>query len=313
MELSVGSIAVVMAFAVDLIFGELPNRWHPVAWLGRGIAFFCRVAPTTGRFVPMAAGFLLVGSGAAACAVLGWRIEQFASGRSLVVAALLQAVVLKQTFSISSLAQAANAVAAAIRGGDLAAARHQLAFHLVSRDTSHLSESQVAAAAIESVAENASDSIVAPLFWFAIAGLPGALIYRFTNTCDAMVGYRTARFEWLGKPAARIDDVLNLIPARLTAGIMCIVGVMVAERPLAGVSVWRRDRHATASPNAGHPMSATAGVLGIELEKVGHYTLGSGQRRPNASDIVRAVRLMWVTSGIATASAVFWLLGKGTL
>lgn len=313
MEFTVGAVALVVAFVADALFGELPNRWHPVAWMGRGIGIFCRAAPTLGRFFPLAAGFVMIGSGAVAFAVLGWQIERIASGQSLFIAVLLQAVVLKQTFSISSLAQAARSVKAAIASGDLAAARQQLAFHLVSRDTSDLNESQLAAATIESVAENASDSIVAPLFYFAVAGLPGALVYRFINTCDAMVGYRTEKFEFLGKPAARVDDFLNLVPARVTAVIILVAGVAIGERPLSGFAVWFRDRTATASPNAGQPMSAAAGVLAIELEKVGCYRLGSGQRCPSASDIDRAIRLLWITSVIATMAVVFWLLWQGSL
>jgi adenosylcobinamide-phosphate synthase len=313
MELSVGGLAVVIAIAIDLAFRELPNRLHPVAWMGHWISFCCRVAPKSGRILPWMAGLVLVASGAVVCAVLGWQIEALTSGSSLLVAAGLQALVLKQTFSIKSLARAATAVEAGIRQGDLAAARQQLAYHLVSRDTSELNESQIAAATIQSVAENTSDSIVAPIFYFAIAGLPGALVYRFINTCDAMVGYRTAKWEWLGKPAARIDDLANLIPSRLTALMILVAAVGTAPWPRAGWSIWFRDRHATESPNAGQPMSAAAGVLGVELEKSGCYRLGSGQRLPDVSDIGRAIRLLWITSGLITLAAVCWLLVKGTL
>ncbi len=313
MELTAGGIALVLAIIIDFSFRELSNRWHPVAWMGQGIAWFCFVAPKSGRILALASGFVLVASGGAVCAVLGWQIESLTAGQSLLVVAGVQALVLKQTFSIQSLAQAAAAVEAGIRSGDLPAARQRLALHLVSRKTSELDESQIAAATIESVAENASDSIVAPLFYFAIGGLPAALVYRFMNTCDAMVGYRSDKFEWLGKPAARIDDLLNLIPARLTALMILIAGWMTTSRPLAGLSVWFRDRNATTSPNAGQPMSAAAGVLGVELRRVGSYRLGSGQRQPDVSDIARTVRLLWLTSGIAAGTAGLWLFRGGSL
>lgn len=313
MELSVGGVAVLLAIAIDLAFRELPNRWHPVAWMGNGISLFCRYAPKSGRILPSIAGLVLVVGGAAICAVLGWQIEARTSGYPLIVAAGLQALVLKQTFGIRSLAQAAKAVESAIQHGNLAAARQRLSFHLVSRDTSELNESQIAAATIESVAENSSDSIVAPIFYFAIGGLPAALVYRFINTCDAMVGYRTARWEWLGKPAARIDDLANLIPSRLTAVMILIAAVGTKRWPLTGWNIWFRDRQATESPNAGHPMSAAAGVLGVELEKCGCYRLGSGQRLPDVSDIGRVIRLLWITTALATLTVVGWFLVKGTL
>lgn len=314
MEPYAGSIAVVVAFAADRLFGELPNRWHPVAWMGSVISALGGAAPTSGRVRPLAAGFVIISSGVAACAVIGWQIEKVASWCPWGIGVLMQAIVLKQTFSINSLASAATAIMEAMRGGDLATARQQLAFHLVSRDVSELDASQTAAATIESVAENTSDSVVAPLFYYAIAGLAGALAYRFVNTCDAMMGYRTARYEWLGKPAARMDDLLNLIPARLTALIILAVGgMMFRQRPFAGASVWLRDRRATASPNAGHPMSAAAGVLDVELEKVGHYRLGSGQRPPSAADIARAVGLLRITSAIAAVAAGLWLLWDGVI
>jgi adenosylcobinamide-phosphate synthase len=174
-----------------------------------------------------------------------------------------------------------------------------LSWHLVSRDTSTLDESRIAAATIESLAENTSDSAIAPLFWYAVAGLPGALVYRFLNTADAMLGYRDAEREWLGKAAARLDDVANLIPARLTALCMILSAPWLGGRMEGGWRIWRRDAGTTASPNAGHPMSAAAGVLGVELEKVDHYRLGAGQPKPSARDIRRSQRLVIVSVAIA--------------
>lgn len=316
MEWSVQSVALIVAVAIDLLFRELPNRWHPVAWMGTWIAASHRGVShrslvQSKRYLPLTAGLILVATGAVACGILGWQIEVLSLEFPFIFAAILQGIVLKQTFSIKSLARAAGSVEMAIREGDLPAARRELAFHLVSRDVAELNESQVAAATIESVAENASDSIVAPLFYFAIAGLPGALIYRFVNTCDAMIGYRTEKFEWLGKPAARLDDLLNLIPARLSAALILAMGGVIYRRPVAGLLVWLRDRRATASPNAGQPMSAAAGALGVELEKLGHYRLGCGQRSPRAADIGRAIRMLWGASLLAAVAAFVGLLCKG--
>jgi adenosylcobinamide-phosphate synthase len=136
------------------------------------------------------------------------------------------------------------------------------------------------------LAENANDSIVAPLLFYAIAGLPGVLAYRFINTCDAMLGYRDPEREWLGKCSARVDDLANVIPARLTAALIILAGVPLGGSVPRGVRTWFRD-------------SRAAGVLGVELAKCGHYRLGPGERLPAARDIARARRLVWSTTLLA--------------
>jgi len=155
-----------------------------------------------------------------------------------------------------------------------------VSWRLVSRDTATLSATQVSAATIESVAENLSDSVVAPLLYYAVGGLPAAFGYRFANTADAMVGYRDEVYEWLGKAPARLDDLFNLVPARLAAALIVAAAPLTGESAGRAWRIWRRDAGKTASPNAGHPMSAMAGALDVELEKVGHYRLGAaGVRR----------------------------------
>ena len=190
-------------------------------------------------------------------------------------------------------------------------ARRLTNWHLVSRDTSKLTESQVAAATIESVTENTSDSIIAPLFYYTLFGLPGAFAYRFANTADSMLGYHDAEREWLGKIPARLDDVLNYIPARLTAALFILVSWVSNGEATTATAIWRRDSRKTDSPNAGHPMSAGAGALGVELEKVGYYNLGEGQRPPQADDIPRSVRLMRTTAFVAAGLfGIFSLLKR---
>ncbi|WP_164102481.1 adenosylcobinamide-phosphate synthase CbiB [Candidatus Laterigemmans baculatus] len=304
MDGSSQSLALVVALLIDLVFCELPNRWHPVAWMGRSIAAWRRLTKTSGIAAPLIAGSLLVACGGAFWWAVGWQTESLSSGLPFLATAVVQGIVLKQTFSVRSLARAAGGVKVALQSRNLPAARAELSYHLVSRDVSTLNESQIAAATIESVAENASDSVVAPLFFFVVAGLPAALAYRFVNTCDAMLGYRTEELEWYGKAAARLDDLLNFVPARLTAGMILIVGGRRNRRPFTGVRVWLRDCRSTASPNAGHPMSAAAGALGVELEKVGQYCLGAGQPRPGAADIGRAVRMLWSVMVLATFLAL---------
>jgi adenosylcobinamide-phosphate synthase len=147
---------------------------------------------------------------------------------------------------------------------------------------------------IESLAENLSDSVVAPLFFLCVGGLPCAVFYRAVNTLDAMIGYR-GRFEWLGKAAARLDDVLNFLPARATAWLLWLAAVSCRRSQrlslARGLAVWRADRARTPSPNGGHPMAMAAGLLGLRLDKPGTYVLGEGLATPSRADLPRAVVL----------------------
>ena len=298
-------LAVFLALVVDLLLGDPPNRYHPVTVMGRWIAWGKESAPRQGRVGPLLAGTSILLSGIAASLSVGYLLERLTTRFPRSLGILIQAGILKTTFSLHGLIRAAEDVYQALARDDLPAARHWLSWHLVSRDTSALSASQVAAATIESVAENASDGIVAPLFYYALGGLPLALGYRFANTADAMLGYRDETHEWLGKFPARLDDALNWIPARLSAVLILLAAWVLGEDSVSAWHTWRRDAAKTASPNAGHPMSAMAGALGVELEKVGHYRLGAGKRQPAREDIARATRL--VKGVVALATAIFAL------
>jgi len=284
------------ALLLDWLVGEPPNRWHPVAWMGSLINALRRRAPQRGKLIYGAA---IAWGGALAVWVLAKTALRLASCLPAPLNWLVQAWLLKTAISLRGLDQAACEVETALRAGDLAQARRLLSWHLVSRDTSALDQSQVAAAAIESVAENASDGIIAPLFWYGVGGVSAALAYRYLQTCDSILGYRDAEREWLGKVSARSDDLLNLIPSRLTA--LCIV-VLHPH----GWYAWQRDSGLTASPNAGHPMSAMGGALGVALEKVGHYRLNAEARLPEVEDIRRARNLMIGAVGLFTAG--LWLI-----
>lgn len=296
-------IVLALALLVDWLFGDPPNRFHPVSWMGRVIAEAKEHAPRLGPWRQMAYGAGLALGGAVTTAALGYGVERLVARLPLVWRVLIQAVLLKMTFSLRGLSAAADEVRHALEENDLHKARRLLSWHLVSRETDSLDASQVAAATIESVAENTADGVIAPLVYYALGGLPAALAYRFINTADAMLGYRDPVHEWLGKAAARLDDLVNLIPARLTAGLLIGAATIVGENVSGAWRIWRRDHALTASPNAGHPMSAMAGALDVELEKVGHYRLGRGQRRPLVGDIGRAIWLMRVAA----------LLGVGLL
>jgi adenosylcobinamide-phosphate synthase len=300
-------LCLALAFAWDRWAGEPPAAVHPVVWMGRLIGWLSRAA---GRGVPSRE--LLRGLGIALLVpALAWwvtRIVLVGLGETPWLRIAVSVWLLKSSFALQGLGKAALVVRDALEAGDLTAARVGLR-SLCSRDPSALSETELAAAAVESVAENASDSVVAPLLFYALFGLPGALAYRAANTADAMIGYR-GQYEYLGKAAARLDDLLNLIPARLCAGLLLVAGAVHGADVRAGWTIWRRDGGKTASPNAGHPMAAMAGLLGVRLEKHGCYALGDARRAIDAPLIGRAVRIVRTLGMVAlavTAQGLVWL------
>ncbi len=293
--------ALGAAVVIDLAFGEPPNVVHPVAWMGNVIAWATRVAPKRGRGPQLAAGAVLAlvlpstFAALAAAALWALRDEPFALF-------VVQALLLKATFALRALPAAASVVRRALVRGDLGEGRRALG-SLCSRDASSLDEPALVAATVESVAENASDSVVAPLFYYVLFGVPGAVFYRAVNTLDAMIGYH-GRYEWLGKASARLDDLLNLVPARITAALLLVAGLFSRKDVGRGWRVLRRDGARTESPNAGRPMAAMAGLLRVELEKVAHYRLGDAIERLRVSKITDACVVMGAASFLALALTV---------
>lgn len=291
------TVAVLVgAIALDLALGDPPNRFHPVAWLGGALAtgrrLLCRGSPAA-----LLAGGTLVVAGVAALAGLAARLLEGLALELGPAGVLLESLALAQLVSLRGLAAAARRVAGALERGDLDAARLAVGRDLVSRSTSGLDAGQVASAAVESVAENLTDSFLAPVCFFLAFGLPGVAVYRAVNTADAMLGYRHGALEHFGKAAARLDDLLNLLPARL-AGCAIVAGAALAggSSRRARAVLWR-DRRRTTSPNAGWTMAAMAGALGVALEKPGAYRLGDGPP-PSAADIERAIRVLGAASAV---------------
>jgi adenosylcobinamide-phosphate synthase len=219
---------------------------------------------------------------------------------------VLGALALKTTFAWSALGRAGRQLRDRVAAGDLGGARHALR-SLCSRDPATLDQPQLLAAAIESTAENASDSFVAPVFYYLLFGLPGAFAYRAVNTLDAMIGYH-GRYEYLGKAAARLDDLLNFIPARLTALLLLVAGALGGGDARRGWSILRRDGARTESPNAGRPMAAMAGLLGVALEKVDHYCLGDPVGPVGVETLDRGWRIATRAALIYAALVIFTLV-----
>jgi adenosylcobinamide-phosphate synthase len=206
------------------------------------------------------------------------------------------ALVLKSAFTVKGLRSAAVSVRKLLAVGKSQQARYEVK-SLVGRETEKLDDSQVASAVVESVAENSCDSLVAPLLYFLVFGIPGAVAYRIINTFDAMIGHH-GRYEYLGKFAARLDDAANYIPARLSA-LLLAAAAGIARFDMAGAwRTMRRDHRLTESPNGGWTMSAAAGALGLTLEKAGYYRLGEGGETPTVTAIDRSLILLTVQASL---------------
>ncbi|HEY8489421.1 MAG TPA: adenosylcobinamide-phosphate synthase CbiB [Dehalococcoidia bacterium] len=277
------------ALALDRLLGEPPPALHPVVWLGRAVAWASGHVPWGDprrefRYgLAMAAGFPL------AAAAAGWLAVRAARSWSRPGGFLLAAWLLKTAFAVRNLEEAAAPVADALERGDLPAARRAVAM-LVSRPVETLDAAGVASAAVESVAESTADAFLGPWLAYALFGLPGALAYRAVNTLDSMVGYH-GRYEHAGRASARLDDALNLVPSRLAAACLVAAAAASGEDAAGAWRALRRDGGRTESPNAGRPMAAAAGALGVALEKPGHYRLNGGGRAPGPADVRRALRL----------------------
>jgi adenosylcobinamide-phosphate synthase len=211
---------------------------------------------------------------------------------------LLHALLLKPVFAYRGLRRAAIAVTNALAKNDLPEARRLLSWHLVSRDTPHLSEAEVVGATIESLAENLTDSVTAPLLAYAAGGLPAAWAYRFVNTADAMWGYRTPEFEQLGKFPAHLDDAVNWFPARLTGWLLVAAACLAREDAGNAARTMLSQHYRSTSPNAGWTMSAMAGALHVTLTKRGYYELKGGQEKLDVITIKRALRVADICVGL---------------
>ncbi len=306
------AIGLLLGIAADGLFGD-PRRGHPVAAFGRAAGKAENWLYRDHR-IPGALHSALLSGGALA---LGLAVEQVGKRRP-VVQMLSTAAATWAVLGGASLAEQGTAIGAELDAGDVAAARDRLP-SLCGRDPQALDQTGLARAAVESVAENTSDAVVAPLFWGAVAGVPGLLGYRAVNTLDAMVGHRSPRYHQFGWAAARIDDVMNLAPARLAA-LLATVGAPVVGGSSAGAwRTWRRDASAHPSPNAGQIEAAFAGALEIRLGGRTAYphgfedrpVLGDG-RTPDAGHVTRAVELSRVVGALAGAVAVVlaWLVGR---
>jgi adenosylcobinamide-phosphate synthase len=307
-------LLLLAAFVLDLALGDLPAifRWvpHPIALVGRAIDWFDRRLNRERRddATRRARGVLTVAVLIAGAAMLGFTLAIVlrAIRFGWALEALLVAVLLAQR----SLYDHVAAVRDALDRRGLAAGREAVG-HIVGRDPQSLDEHGVARAAIESLVENLNDGVVAPALFYALFGLPGILVYKTANTLDSMIGHRTPRHLQFGWAAARLDDLLNLVPARLAALLLALAALATPQaQALPALRVMLRDAAKHRSPNAGWPEAAAAGALDLALAGPRRYHgqvvndpwLGDGRARATTADINRALRLY------LTACVLQWVL-----
>ena len=302
--------ALLIALALDLALRELPNSVHPVVWMGKAVSLLERVGPPaeSRRAALLWGGFMAVAIPVAAGG-LAWLAANGLRELGPIPYLLGTAALLSTAFAVKGLAQAAKTVQDAMDEGSMGEARDELR-SLVSRDASTLSRSLASAAAIESVAENTTDSYIGPWLAFSLLGLPGAFAFRAVNTLDSMIGYR-GRYEYLGKASARLDDLMNLIPARISAALMVTAGGLCRLPVGMGIRGALAGRRLTASPNAGWTIGAMSGLLGVALEKSGHYRIGDGLGEPGLHDIGASIRVAYAVAGVGAPVAIGVLALRG--
>lgn len=321
-ELMMNALPLVAGAGLDLMFGDPHGFPHPVRLIGglislleavlrrgvspddheellrRGAALTVLTSGLTGFFVWALRAFVRMTAGRAGCIVL-------------------DTILIWQLLCARSLAAESMRVARALEAGDTEGARRAVSM-IVGRDTRYLTEEGIAKAAVETVAENTSDGVVAPLFWLMLLGPCGGWMYKAVNTMDSMVGYKNERYLYFGRAAAKTDDAANYLPARLSAVLMILAAAVLRLDARGALRIWRRDRRKHKSPNSAQTESVCAGALGIRLggdavyfgKMVKKPYIGDETRKTIPNDIRRANRLMLVTSFFMLAAALLFMAAR---
>jgi adenosylcobinamide-phosphate synthase len=299
--ISEGLAVFLLAIAYDILLGEPPARVHPVVWIGKFISFLhVRARPTRLGGIALAIVVIVV-------TVLAGHLAVKATGFVPLLPLLVSAYLLKSTFAISCLLQVSRDIGQMI-DRDMDEAKSMLPA-LVGRDTTTLTHAQATSAVIESLSENYVDSILSPIFYYLLfaplgLGLEAALAFKAISTMDSMIGYKTKGLKELGFAGAKLDDLANFIPARLS---ILFIGLVRPTRASAALRAAFRDHSATPSPNSGWPMAACAGSLDIRLEKPGHYVLQEEGKETQTADVPRALSLMQRAIALTLAAAILIL------
>jgi adenosylcobinamide-phosphate synthase len=302
----------VLAFLIDLVFGELPNRIHPTLWMGK-ITDYLKPKlknenPSNEKINGVLLCLLLIILFAVPAYFVLFCVREFLGWLPYILAS---AIILKTSFAIKCMRQYTLPVADAVEKGDYDRAKQLLPF-IVRRSTKELTKGHIISAAVETIAEGTTDGITSPFFYFALFGVPGAVAYRVVNTLDSMVGYKDRAHINIGWFSAKTDTIANYLPARLTAVLMMTAALLLRENWRESWRILQRDRKNTASVNAGWTISAMAGALNIQLEKPGYYKIGDNSDL-SPIHITKALRIMTLTAILFGVSIILPLLALKTL
>ena len=319
-------IVLGIGFALDMVLGD-PKGWpHPVRLIGKQIEFEEGLVrkyaldelddagdawPLDRAKTEQMCGVALTADVALLAPIATWALLRACERFSPWLALAAESVVCYQMLATRSLRDESMAVYDALAANDVPAARKACGM-IVGRDTDNLDEGELARAAVETVAENASDGVVAPMLFMGLGGAPAAMFYKAVNTLDSMIGYKNERYVNMGRAAAKLDDVVNIVPARVSGLLMCAASGLVGLDSARALSVFKRDRLNHTSPNSAHTEAACAGALGIQLgggnvysgELVEKPTIGDATRPIEAMDIVQANKLMYATAVLGLGVAV---------
>ena len=289
MYLQLTLFIILIAIIIDVIFGELPVKIHPVVWMGKIIDFLSeKLINYRSKISGVVLTFLVV-----MIFTLATYVLLYLSSFNYVIYILVSSVILSTTFAIKVLLTSAENMKNDI-DHNIEKARQSMSY-LVSRNTMELNEEDLISATIETLTENITDSVIAPLFYAFIFGVIGAVVYRVINTLDAMVGYKTPEKIKIGWFPAKLDDILNFIPARITGILVVIAAAFLRLNWKNSYKIMMRDARKPDSPNSGFSMAAAAGALGIKLEKIGYYKIGDELSILTADKITEAVLLTKIT------------------
>lgn len=300
-------IILFLAIFIDLVFGELPDNLHPTLWMGKIILFLKlkfknpnnRVEKMNGIFLCLLPIIIHV----IPVIFILYLVRNFFGWLPFIV---VSAFILSTTTAIRCMRQYTIPVANALENDDYSSAKELLPF-IVRRDPNGLNRKNIISAAVETIAEGTTDGITSPFFYFALFGVPGAVTYRVVNTLDSMVGYKTPECINIGWFSAKVDTIMNYIPARLTALLMIFSSIIIGENWKESIRILKRDKNNTESPNAGWTLSAMAGSLNIQLEKPGFYIIGDNDNL-SPKHIIQSLRIMLVTTILFALLVIFPLL-----
>lgn len=315
------ALALVLGFFIDLLVGDPRWLYHPVRIIGNGISFLEKHLrkwfPATEKGERMA-GFFLVLLICVFSAGIPFGLLYLAYKMHVVLGILLETFLCYQMLAVKSLKDESMRVLRELEKEDLKGARYAVSM-IVGRDTQNLNGVEITKATVETVAENTSDGVIAPLFYMALGGPVLMFLYKGVNTMDSMVGYKNEKYKNFGRCAAKFDDILNYLPARISAGLMVAAAYLGGYDGKNAVKIFKRDRYNHASPNSAQTEAVMAGALDIQLAGNAFYfgelyekpTIGDGIRRVEYQDIRRANRLLYISAalgafGFAAVRLVLW-------